>query len=222
MGSLTGGVSFHTYNEIMSGGSRANSTASITCKYTNSITANGAMGGGSALYGKNYNITISSAGVNGAGTSINLKTITHTPTGGAYAAGYHTNTAKFNSTILSVAGVLAAGSVTNNQTFRITPTAAGVIAKGAYGERTTTPTLVRTAPRPTILFEVTLYDYANIVAYPQPDNISNIVRLKGETKLNIPGVIEGLVHGEQFTLYGEEAVQVRNSYSDFLTVISSD
>lgn len=222
MGSLSGGAAFRTYNETGSGGASASSSATITCRYNFSVTPNGVRGNGSPTFGKLYNISITANGAKGDGTNIGQKYVTITPTGGAYAAGTHTNTARFNSTIVTLGGVSGAGSATNNERYSFIPALAGVKVYGAYGERTTTPAREQTTPRPSILFEVVLYDYSNVVSFPQPDAISNLVRIREATKLNIPGVIEGLVHGDQFTLYGEEALEVQDSYSDFLTVISSE
>ncbi len=135
------------------------------------------------------------------------------------AAGSATNTEKY-SVIPTANGLLAAGSATNTEKYSFVATAAGVRVYGNYAERDI-PDLRRFAPRPAILFEVSLYTLTNTYSYPQPDAISNLVRIREETKVDIPGVAEGLEHGDQFTLYGSYAYEIRDAYSSVLTVIST-
>lgn len=219
MGSLTGGTSFHTFNEEVSGGASGAGAATIACRYTFSVSA-GIYVAGSVLFGKLYNLTVTAAGVAVDGTVINVKTSTQTPTGGVYGNGTVTHTCTFNSTIVTIAGIYVAGTAPNTEIYSFIATTGGAKVYGAYAERDI-PDMTRYAPRPAILFEVVLYDYNNVVSFLQPDSISNIVRLKQITKLNVPGVIEGLKHGDQFTLYGAHAIEVQDIYSDFLTVIST-
>ncbi len=74
-------------------------------------------------------------------------------------------------------------------------------------------------PRPVIVFQVTLFDYQTLLAYPQPDDLCNIVLLAGNRTINIPGVPGPLKHGDQFTLFGEGALEVQRAYSDVLTIV---
>ena len=74
--------------------------------------------------------------------------------------------------------------------------------------------------RPTIVFQVSLFNNQTLNSYPQPDSLTNLASLQQATTINIPGVLTPLQNGTQFTLNGSLALQVKSSYASVLTVVS--
>jgi len=66
---------------------------------------------------------------------------------------------------------------------------------------------------PQITFKVGTIDMHSIVSNPQPDsNLENIINnLKNQT-IWVPFVDKPLKHGDEFTLYGKEAMHVFNIF----------
>jgi hypothetical protein len=77
-------------------------------------------------------------------------------------------------------------------------------------------------PRPIITFQVALFDLTSLLSFPQPDAISQVVLMAQQRTINIPGVEHSLKHGDQFSLFGELALRVKNTYKDVLTVIQQE
>ena len=93
--------------------------------------------------------------------------------------------------------------------------AGGLLAAGA-GRATNSADAF---PRPFIEFEVRLIDNSAILSYLQPATLENILLLKQSLTISVPGVGVPLKDGDRFSLFGQQALEVKEAYKDYLTVV---
>lgn len=147
-----------------------------------------------------------------------MSTYTQISSGGVYGNGAAICTTKY-------AAIIASGGVYGNGHGAILfPNING--SGGVYGNGTlyVAPLIFDTfnsPPRPTIVFQVSFFSNKTMNSYPQPDSLSNISLIQAATKINIPGIADSLKNGDQFTLYGQDALRVKTAYASVLTIIST-
>lgn len=66
---------------------------------------------------------------------------------------------------------------------------------------------------PKIVFTVNLLDLQFVQSFPQPDSLRNIELGLRATTIQVPGVNGNLRHGDTFTLYGQQALYVKDLLS---------